>query len=216
MVIAGPGRCGSTAQYNAIRIMLERAFGKDNIYVDGWSRHVGNDNKPDRGKDKKHNLVKHHWPSEAYLGWADTVFTARRCLLDTMASDKRATKCTNTKEMLYEKMAGTILCHEWWRPYTVYDMPYEEWHSNPQGVVDRMAAIVGAETGATIDTTDIAKIVNSYTNSEESRIPNSLYSFTQRTDGGVGNYAETLEGWEIAFVSRWGSWYQRKYDYPCS
>ena len=83
IIAAGFYRSGSTWQFNALRVICELHFGKDNVYS-CFSDHYS----PETRAEPIHIVKIHKW-NEELARQADLVFTTHRNMEDVKGSMKR-------------------------------------------------------------------------------------------------------------------------------
>jgi hypothetical protein len=191
---------------------MERVYGVDNVYA-------GRSDVQWPGKP--HAILHHHQPSIEKQLWADVVLTSHRCLLDTIASDKRCNeiihgeKYANTPESLLGILATVVSCHMWWSPHSEYEMRYCTFISHPMHALDGVVNALAMADHAfdRIGCDGIIEEIQAYKPGDMEANPRTLICEIARTDGRAGAYGEFIEPWETDTVLKYYGWWQRDNGY---
>lgn len=194
ILIAGMGRSGSTALFNIVRELL-----KD---TDLYSHH---EFEFDMGAQKTNNILKTHY--KEYDDWPDIILTARRNMIDVLASFKKfhGRYSSDPPEVWVKRF---LEWHEKWVDRTDYEMEYDRFVCAPITIIKEIAAVIGVKD---YDAEEIFKTVDSYKQLKVAKDfdPKTLLHPTHITY----STRDVLDTQELKVVNEIAGEWQEKYNY---
>jgi hypothetical protein len=136
IVAAGMSRSGSTWQFNALRLLLESSG--ESVYsfwIDDWDS--------EKARPARILLVKIHQISPALAQAAWCCFTCHRDLRDVAMSSADLAQADGYEVDVVALTREIREAHEFWARQSALDAPYARIVTDPESVLERMAAWLG-------------------------------------------------------------------------